>query len=154
MKEREYDMIHNEGGEGYNPYRAKREKDEWAATQEEIRQDDLTPQGKIDALYRRIELECGSVAREWGNVETIDALQGDLHSQIKKIKDEMNTEFLSIWTPTETTERRTEWNTRVKAGEFGKIGGKHVDFRAMRDQEERQGWDLEDLKKAIKLNNL
>ena len=152
MKEREYDMIHNEGGEGYNPYRAKREQQEWQTEQEEARRYVQTPKGRIDALYRRIERECGSIAREWGNMKEIDALQDDLYSQIKKMEGEINAEFLAVWTLEETQKRRTEWNNRVKAGEFGAIGSGRVDVKSIRAQEQRQGWTLDQLKKAIKLN--
>lgn len=150
MRESTYDRLVNEGGGGYNPYRAKREHAEWQAAQERAKQHTQTPQGKIDALQRRLERECGSVAREWGNMEEIDALQNDLHSQIKQIEDGINAEFLAVWTPEETHKRRVEWNARVKNGEFS--NGNRVDFRAMAAQEKRQGWALDTLKKAVKLN--
>ena len=54
-------------------------------------------QGKLDTLYRRIERECGPVAREWNNMakantdeEEIDALQSSLYAEIDKIEDEIN----------------------------------------------------------------
>lgn len=153
MNEREYDRLHNEGGEGYNPIRAKREAEEHAQCSESARKYALTPQGRIDALSRRIDRECGSVAREWGDNDAINALQSDLYAQIEAIRKEIEAEFLAIWTPEETTRRRTEWNARVKAGEFNLRNGK-VDERKVYKAIHDQGWGFEDIKKAINLNNL
>ena len=152
--EKAYDNAINEGGEGYNPYRAKREKEEWLAEQDEARKYAATPQGKIDALYRRIKLECGSVAREWGNSEEINALQSSLYAEINKIEAEIKAEFLNVWTLDTTKSRRKTWNSMVKAGKFGKIGGGQVDFVAVLKQETAQGWTLESLRRAIKAHNL
>lgn len=152
MNEREYDRIHNEGGEGYNPYRAKREQAEWEENQKAAKAYAATPQGRIDALRRRIERECGSVAREWGDSEAIDALERDLLVQIKAIEAEMNAPFLAEWTPEVTQARREEWNGRVWAGEFGKVSGRKFDTRAVAAREKEQGWTLAQLKKAISLH--
>ena len=154
MTEREYDRLHNEGGEGYNPIRAKREAAESEALRQRMLQSmQQTPEGRIAALHRRIELECGSVARGWGDNNKIDALRADLYAQIAAIRLESDAEFLAIWTPEETTRRRNEWNARVKSGEFTLRNGK-VDGGKMYQAINNQGWRLEDLKKAVKLNNL
>lgn len=152
MNEREYDRIHNECGEGYNQIRAKRDQEEWEASQAEAKKYAVTPHGRIAALRRRIELECGSVAREWGNGEAIDALQKSLYAEIKTIESEINAAFLAQWTPEVTQARRDAWNNMVKAGKFGKVGSKRVNFAAVAKQQETQGWTLEELKKAIALN--
>lgn len=154
LSEREYDNIYNEGGEGYNPIRAKRQMADIEATQKQASARALTPEGQIEALCRRIEIECGSVAREWGNSDEINALQTSLYAQINAIKAEMDAEFLKVWTLDETKSRRAEWNGRVKAGEFGTPGSKRVNFKAMNDQVSAQGWSLDDLRKAVKLHNL
>ena len=152
MNEREYDIINNEGGEGYNPYRADRERKEFEERKARANEYALTPQGRIDALHRRIELECGSVAREWGNNDAIDTLHKDLYAQIRAIEDEANGPFLTIWTIGVTTERRAAWNARVRNGEFTK--GKKVDTNALRAAEKAQGWTLDDLKKAVEIYKL
>lgn len=148
MNEREYDRINNEGGEGYNPIRAKREHEEWAEVQERARQP-KTREEQIDALYRRIEIECGSVAREWGS-NAVDALQKDLYTQINTLKAEAEAEFLAIWTAEVTASRRAAWNSA--ASRFVLPGGKRVDMVALHKAEQAQGWTLEDLKKAVALH--
>jgi hypothetical protein len=148
MNEREYDKIHNEGGEGYNPYRARREQEESEAAQEHARQP-KTREEQIEALYRRIEIECGSVAREWGS-EAVGALQKDLYAQINALKAEILADFLTIWTAEVTASRRATWN--ASSSRFVLPGGKKVDMVALRKAEEAQGWKLEDLKKAVALH--
>ena len=150
--EREYDRIHNEGGEGYNPLRAKRQMVEFEETKKQAEEFSLTPKGRIEALQRRIHLECGSVARDCGDREAIDALASVLYAQIEEIRAEMNAGFAAEWTKDVTATRRAEWNARVNAGEFGKPGGGRVDFKALAAREKAQGWTLDQLKKAIALH--
>ena len=111
MNEREYDNLHNEGGEGFNPIRAKREQVEWIAAQERAREP-KTREEQIEALYRRLEIECGSVAREWGS-EAVDALQKNLYAQINALKAELEAEFLATWTAEVTASRRAAWNANA-----------------------------------------
>lgn len=153
LKAQNYDAINNEGGEGYNPYRQEMERREHAELAADAKAHAATPQSRIHALYRRIERECGSVAREWGNNEEIDALQSSLYAEIDRIKAEMNADFLATWNLETTKSRRQTWNDMVRSGKFGKIGGK-MDFKAIREQENQQGWTLDELKKAIKTHNL
>lgn len=152
MKEREYDRMANEGGEGYNPYRAERERKEWEESQKAAKAYAATTQGQIDALYRRIERECGSVAREWGNGDAIETLRAELYAQIKVLETRRDDEFLAAggWTAETTTERRATWNARVTKGEFNK--GKSVDMGKLRAAEKAQGWTLDQLKKAIEVH--
>lgn len=153
MDERTYDNIHNEGGEGYNPYRAERERREHEELAKAAKAHAETPQGQIDALYRRIELECGSVAREWGNADEIDALQSSLYTEIDKIKAEIDAEFLAAWPIELTKARRIEWNDFIRETiGTGKVGPD--ESRAIYKRQHNQGWTLDALKKAIKLHNL
>lgn len=148
MDERTYDRVCNEGyTDGYNPYRAERERKEQEAEIARARAYALTPQGKIDALNKRIERECGSVAREWGNADEINTLETSLYAEIKVIRAEIDAEFCKTWTVDVTKSRRLEWNARVEAGEFRKIGAKHR-------VEQDQGWTMDDLKKAVKIHGL
>lgn len=89
---RDYDSVHNEGDDGYNPYRREMERRSREDATAKAQSYAQTPQGRIDALYRRIERECGSIAREWGNAEDIDALQAALYAEIDGIKAEMGTD--------------------------------------------------------------
>jgi hypothetical protein len=153
---RTYDKVNNEGGEGYNPYSQELERREHEELREQAKAHAKTPQGKIDALYRRIKIECGSVAREWGNTEEIDALQSSLYAEIEKIKAEIDAEFLKIWTLETTKARREEWNnfangTLIPMSKAGKSAEMH---RIMRNREKDQGWTLADLKKAVTLHGL
>jgi len=150
MDERTYDRINNEGGEGYNPYRVERERKELEA---EIARPKSIDE-RIDALYRRIDRECGSVAREWGNDAEIDAKATEIRAQIHTLEAERDAEFLLTWTPETTKTRRVEWNARVKAGEFGATGSGRVDYEAIDRAYASQGWTLDQLKRAIKAHNL
>ena len=146
-----YDRINNEGGDGYNPHRDEaenRDRARWAKFDREMA---ATPQGRIDALQRRIRVECGSVARECGNVAEIDALENSLRVEIRAIEAQIEAEFLAEWTVATTTERREAWNTMVKSGKFG-VG--KIDFRAVQEQEQEQGWTMSEMKKAIKAHGL
>jgi len=147
---RRYDNLQNEGGEGYNPYRAEAERRAIAAAQAKPK----TKQDLIDDLHHRIEVECGSVAREWGDIEAIDALQADLYAQIDALKAEIEAEFLAMWPKSETIARRSAWNGMVQAGQFGEIGGSRADHAALETQEEKQGWTMADLKRAVRLHGL
>lgn len=150
---RNYDNVVNEGGEGYNPYNNELER---RAAKEEAKraaEHAATPQGRLDALYRRVERECGSVAREWGNNEEIDALQSSLYAEIDKIKAEMESEFLMAWTLDITKARREEWNNFVKA-EIIPINGTPKAHKALYQRQQDQGWTMNDLKKAVALHGL
>lgn len=152
MNERTYDRIHNEGGEGYNPYRAEREAREAEAMAADARAYGQTIQDKIDALHRRIRLDCGSVAREWGNAETINALESDLYREIKALKAERDADFLAVWGVDITQARRAEWNAMVTAGKFGRPGSGRVNTKAISAQERAQGWTMDQLKRAVKIH--
>ena len=153
---RNYNNIMNEGGDGYNPYDNEMERRAANAERKRIAEYAATPKGRIDALYRRIERECGSVAREWGNTEEINALQNSLYAEINQIKAEMERDFLTVWDLETTKTRRIEWNgfaksTLIPMSKSGKSVEMH---RLKREREKNQGWTMDDLKKAIKTHNL
>ncbi len=152
-KAKTYDKIQNEGGEGYNPFRSELERREMKALTARPK----TKQDEIDALYKKIEVECGSVAREWGNEEA-DKKQAEYYSAIRKleaeVKEESDLKFAAEWTAETTTARRQEWNDFIRSlmDSKGQISGK--DQPKIWRREADQGWVLADLKKAIQLNNL
>jgi hypothetical protein len=151
---RNYDNAINEGGVGYNPYHYEMDRRANKKNVAIAKAHAATPQGKIDALYRRIELECGSVARKWGNKNKIDALQSSLHAEINKIKAEIKAKFLKDWPLDITKLRREVWNKMVKAGKFRQIESGRIDFAILQAQEKSQGWTFVDLKKAVALHDL
>ena len=146
-KEREYDMINNEGGEGYNPYRAEREAREFAAHQEW----NQTREGRKDRIYRLLERKDCSIARECGtyNQAEID----DLYAQLREIEAEEEAEFLADWPLELTMERRAAWNARVKRGEFNNLYRK-IDMQKVVKAEKTQGWTMTELKKAVQIHKL
>ena len=147
MNEQQYDLINNEGGEGYNPYRAEREKREI----EEAIEWSKTRAGRKDRIYSLLEAKDCSIARECGtyNQAEIDALR----SELAQIEAEEEAEFVASWPLDITKERRAAWNARVRGGEFNGRGGQ-VDFRKVAEAEKAQGWGFSDLKKAVKIHKL
>jgi hypothetical protein len=149
MTEREYDRINNEGGEGYNPIRAERERKEFEAHKEWLK----TREGRKYSIYRDLERKDCSIARECGtyNQAEIDALRAEL----AEIEAEEEAEFVAAWPIDITKERREAWNNRVKGGEFGDYKKPTPAFmRKVYDAQQDQGWTLDALKKAIKHHNL
>lgn len=146
MNERQYDLINNEGGEGFNPYRAEREKREI----EEAIVWSKTRAGRKDRIYRLLEAKDCSIARECGtyNQAEID----DLRAQLTAIEAEEEAGFIAAWPLDLTKERRAAWNDRVRAGEFTVRG--QVDPRKVYAAQSEQKWSVDDLKKAVKLHNL
>lgn len=136
-----HDRTVNEGGEGYNPYTAElRDRAAKANAADPMTRDDLV---------RRLErLDCAA-AREAG---TYDAARCDaIRAQIRAMDDDAETKFADEWTCDVTIARRAEWNARVQAGEFG---DRKIDAAAVRAAESAQGWDLDGLRRAVKLHNL
>ena len=149
---RMYDNVYNDGGDGYNPYKdeALRRDHARAVAEHEARL--RTPEGRIEELQRRLRTECGSVARDCGNRDEIDALERDLYAQIEAIRAEIEDAFARTWTREVTITRRAEWNAMVNAGRFGRAG--RTDYIAVQRQIDAQGWGIDDLRRAVKLHNL
>ena len=98
MNEREYDKIHNEGGEGYNPIREtriKREMKEEAARPKTISE-------QIDSIRHKISVRDCSIARECGTFDQaeIDALR----EEIKKLEGQEGAEF---WPTGHSTQQKS-----------------------------------------------
>ena len=142
-----YDNIQNEGSEGFNPYWSELERREIEATQKRAAQP-KSKKEQIDALYNRIGIECGSIAREW-NKKKIDKKKSDLYAEIDRLKKEIKVEFKIEWTEKVTASRREKWNGFVRGimNSKGQIDGKNQP--KVYQKQIDQGWNLEDLKKAI-----
>jgi len=146
MNEREYDIIHNEGGEGYNPIREtriKREMKEEAARPKTISE-------QMDSIRHQISIRDCSIARECGTFDQaeIDALR----AEIKKLEGQEEAEFLANWSLDTTKERREGWNTMIKGFGSGKMS--QANMQKIYAVQGRQGWMLADLKRAVKIHNL
>jgi len=152
-----YDNVMNEGGEGYNPFWEELERRADQKERELSAKLAATPQGRIEALYKRVEAECGSIARESSpDGSAIDKLQNQLYAEIHEIQAEMKTAFETEWTLEITKARRIEWNTFAEATLCPLLRAKKGMEMAkrMRDRQERQGWTMHQLKTAIERHNL
>lgn len=138
-----YDRIHNEGGEGYNPYRNEIDCRAAAAPAS------ANPKDQIDRLQHRIRVECGSVARETEGNEIVDAREDGIRSQIAELQAQIDADFAAVWTVELTTERRERYNEIARLKMADKITG--IEFRRRVDALE---YSIDDLRKAIKINNL
>lgn len=149
---RKYDRIHNEGGEGYNPYLREMERREMEEAQKRVAEP-KTKKQQIDDLYDKIGKECGSIAREW-NEEEVDRKKAEYYDEIKKLEEEIEVKFASEWTREETQARRENWNgfIRTLINSNGRIDVK--DQAKIYARVKDQGWGLNELKKAVKLHNL
>ena len=86
---------------------------------------------------------------ENGNTnEQIAAIDAEIVVLEVQIKAEEAARFQIEWTREVTVTRRTEWNTMVKSGKFGKT---RVDWSLVRKQEQIQDWTTEQMKKAIQM---
>jgi len=141
-KAAEYDRINNEGGEGYNPYRAEIEQ-----RQADERRN--APREEYDVL-RDLEIYDSTLARECGTYD--EAKVAALRAELAVIEQAEQDEFLTEWTIEVTRRRRIEWNEMGKSGRFGTPT--KPDYSAARKQETAQGWHLSDLKKAIDIHKL
>lgn len=154
---RRYDDEMNEGGEGYNPYRAKMDDREDArraakATQPKTRRE------QIEELEYRLRTECGSVAREWDSPK-IDRLEAELRAEIQRLKAEeaaaTETAYKAEWSREVTIERREEWNAFVRrtCGGRGRPTSRD-EVKEICARINEQGWTPDDLGRAIKRHNL
>lgn len=134
-----YDNINNEGYDGYNPYRDEIQRRSYKKVEV----------SREDYLIKQISLDDNSLAREFGNYdeEKVNAMRSELKAiqDAKKTKEE--NDFLIEWTPETTQARREEWNNRIRTGYF-KTRIQQLKYM------QKNGWDTDQLAKAIKLNNL
>jgi hypothetical protein len=145
MNEKTYDRIINEGGEGYNPYRAAREQAEMEAARN-------APKTRSDRKYEilhKLEVKDCSMARECGTYkqDEIDALRAAL----KAIEDEETSEFLAAWPIELTKTRRASWNAW---GQALKDSGAKISYKDLDIQEKKVGFTFADMKKAIQAHGL
>ena len=149
MDERTYDQINNEGGEGYNPYRARRQEDGAKAARAAYRR------GEYEILHDLEICDC-SIARESGtyDAERVAALRAELVDFLAR----RDADFLAIWPLELTRSRRAAWNARVRSGEFGAPGKKYsgatarANYARVEAACREQGWRVSDLRRAVELH--
>lgn len=146
-----YDNIQNEGGEGYNPYWAELRNREIKANAAQAAKP-KTISEQIAILHDKVRIECGSVAREWGN-EEIDKKESDYYAEIARLEAILNEKFAAEWTIEITKSRRIEWNNFVQSD---LVGGSMTPAKYLKVSEKTKelGWGLDELKKAVRLHKL
>jgi hypothetical protein len=136
---RKHDNLHNEGADGYNPYRdeIRRRKIEAAQSQPRTR----------DRIIRDLERYDSNIARESGTYDKakVDALNAELAAMDKAADDA----FAAVWTVEVTIARRAAWNAGIMS--LPKASGK-ISTRDMQDHIVRSGHTLDDLRRAVKLH--
>jgi len=148
MKEREYDRINNEGGEGYNPIREARIKKEME--HEAARPKTIGEQ--MDSIRRQIIIKDCSIARECGTFDQAEIDQ--LRATLKGLEDRKDAEFLADWPLEVTKERRIDWNNYIRSIMNNKGRISPSKSQEMNKRKHNQGWGLNDLRKAVKSHNL
>lgn len=112
-------------------------------------------EGQLEVLYRRATAMDAARLDYGGHTqEACKAAWAAYHALQAQTQRAAEVEFLAEWTRESTQERRAAWNSRLQAGEFGRIGSGRVNWAALRAAEAAQGWTVEDLKRAIKLHQL
>ena len=137
-KEKWYDLLNTEGGEGYNPHRAARQEREYGRERAAELAWSKTREGRRETIYRLL----GALDRDIDR-DDIAALRAEL----AQIEVDETAEFASAWPRELTIQRRAQWNARVQGGAISTA-------RQLMDAEREQGWTISDLKKAIKINSL
>ncbi len=137
MTERQYDLIHNEGAEGYNPIRAAREQAEFETAR-------AAPVTVGDMLHRLDILtnttDPTTIAERADRVAALEA-------QIATLRAHAEAEFVAAWPVALTIERRAAWNAWAK---------NHTNITPVdRAAHEREiGYSMADLRRAIALHTL
>ncbi len=124
-----YDAIHNEGGEGYNPYRDTLPETE-----------PLRPR-VLEDVYHELE----RIDRHSSHPATVTRL-ASLKAECEELEAERAATFAAEWTPELTAARRAEWNAKVRSGQVVSTP------KSVVAAEREQGWTVTDLEKAIVLN--
>ena len=145
-KIKQYDNVHNEGGDGYNPYKEELSRRQFEYEKNRVK----SPEEQKYALLKEIAaLDC-SIARESGSYDA-DRISA-LRSQIEGIEAKQDAAFLDIWTLEITKSRRIEWNTFASAA---MANHSRKELPAVITKKQRElGWGMDDLRKAVKIHNL
>ena len=140
ITERQYDLINNEGGEGYNPIRAAREQVEFEAAR-------AAPATVGDLLHR---LDILSNTTDPITIAERAPRVAALQAQIAALRAAEEAAFVAEWTVDITRSRRMAWNAFVAT----LSANPHERNKAVWQQEARQGWTLAALRRAVTAHNL
>jgi hypothetical protein len=139
---RSYDAVHNEGGEGYNPYR-----DEIAQRSNRARAE--KPRTKGDVLHELMLID-NAVARECGtyDADRVAALQAEYNVLASAEEASALGRFVAEWTRSVTIERRARWNSNMRQAIKE---GRKVNLAA---EQKASGHTLAALQQAIAMHKL
>lgn len=101
--------------------------------------------GRLEAAQRRLNLVTGDAAAY------TDADRAAALAALDALAAEADAQFAAEWTRAVTIARRVEWNAAV-----ARIGRepKARQPRLIHEQQQRQGWSVESLRRAIALHQL
>lgn len=145
-KERNYDRINNEGGSGYNPYRAKRLEQEAIDARKQYEEDMKRPTFEREEITRKLAYMDWNDPMNKEKVSSLRARAAELDQIIKEDKFKKLTE--AGWTPEATAQRREAWNAAIEAGEITGRNGK-VDMAKLVALRKRMGFSENQLREAI-----
>ena len=137
LTERQYDLIHNEGGEGYNPIRERRVQ----AEHEAARAAPVTVGDLLHRLGVLINTTDPTVMAE--RAPCIAALQ----REIAALRARHDAQFAAEWPREVTIERRVAWNAWARANTNITPVGRSAHEREVR-------YTMSELRRAVALHNL
>ena len=137
LTERQYDLIHNEGGEGYNPIRERRVQ----AEHEAARAAPVTVGDLLHRLGVLINTTDPTVIAE--RAPCIAALQ----REIAALRARHDAQFAAEWPREVTIERRVAWNAWARANTNITPVGRSAHEREVR-------YTMSELRRAVALHNL
>ena len=137
LTERQYDLIHNEGGEGYNPIRERRVQ----AEHEAARAAPVTVGDLLHRLGVLINTTDPTVMAE--RAPRIAALQREIAALCAR----HDAQFAAEWPREVTIERRVAWNAWARANTNITPVGRSAHEREVR-------YTMSELRRAVALHNL
>ena len=153
--EREFDRVNNEGGEGYNPYRAAREEREHQEAAEEHRRYAATPEGQRDAIHRELS-HLDWAAGEHGLTHEDEERRTTLRTQLRDMDTQIETRKIADleskgWSKEQTITKRNAWNTNIRRLQSE---GVKIDSALQRKLEEEAGFSVVELRRAVETHKL
>ena len=150
LTERQYDLIHNEGGEGYNPIRERRVQAEHeAARAAPVTVGDLLH--RLGVLMRIFSAWCDARGLINTTDPTVMAERAPciaaLQREIAALRARHDAQFAAEWPREVTIERRVAWNAWARANTNITPVGRSAHEREVR-------YTMSELRRAVALHNL
>jgi len=138
--ERYYNRIVNEGGEGYNPITAAREK-------RELEADIARDKGRsTDPAYRREKIERELASTDWDNQLN--------REKVTRLRQEHTQTYIDEgWTKEVTGTRREAWNAAGRSGKYTNSKGQ-ITWKDKVRLEHDIGFSFDSLKDAISAHGM